>query len=203
MRKSGASHGAGKVPPRAGRQLLAWLCRHAVHPASGGHLPHVPVHALELLHHHADERQGHHAVAAEPPAVAAHRASRARALQEGVARGQPLCPASDPDRQGQRERAADRTARRSERQDRGRRGQDQRALRPARPAEADHQRGAGQGRDPQSAARGPQASARGLAGSARRLRGQGPREPGQDRRSRAAAERGARQEGSGARPLPL
>ena len=29
------------------------------------------------------------------------------------------------------------------------------------------------------------------------------REPGQDRRSRPAAERGARQEGAGARPLPL
>ena len=35
--------------------------------------------------------------------------------------------ASDPDRQGQGERAADRFARRSERQDRGRRGQVQRA----------------------------------------------------------------------------
>ena len=128
MRKSGASHGAGENAARRRRhQLLAGLRRHALHPAPGGDLPHVAVHAHQLFHHHADERQGHHAVPAEPPALRADRASRARALQEAVGRGQPLRAASDAGRQGQGERAAHRPARRSERQDRGRRGQVQRA----------------------------------------------------------------------------
>ena len=43
----------------------------------------------------ADERQGHDADEAQPPARRADRAARARTLQEGVRRGQPGGAAGD------------------------------------------------------------------------------------------------------------
>ena len=70
-------------------------------------------------------------------------------------------------------------------------------------AEEDHQRRARQGRDAEPAARGAAAPDRLAARGAGSLRGQGQGQPGQDRRSRPAAQRGARQEGAGAGPLPL
>ncbi len=106
-------------PPRPlSGELLAWLRRHAVHPAAGGHLPHVAVHAHQLLRRPGGERQGHHAVAPQPPALRADRAARARALEEGIDRGRAAGPAGDARRQGQGEPAPHRAARRRRRQDR-------------------------------------------------------------------------------------
>ena len=106
--------------------------------------------------------------------------------------------------QGKGEPAPHRTARHRERRRResaedARRG----ARHQARRAEEDHQRRPGQGRAAEPAARRAPASARLAERGARSLGGQGQGEPSQDRRSRPAAERGARQEGAGARPLPL
>ena len=128
MRKSGASHGAGEVPPRR-RPSNYWPGY--VDMLSTLLLVVTFLMSLFMLSNYfiTTQTSGKDTMLSRlnRQLSAAHRASRARALQEGVGRGQPLRPASDPDRQGQGERAADRTARRSERQDRGRRGQDQRA----------------------------------------------------------------------------
>ena len=149
------------------------------------------------------ERQGHHAVAPQPSALRADRAACARTLPEGIDRGRAAGSPSNPRRQGQGEPAPHRAARRRRRQDARRRGQGPRARRRARHAEEDHQRRARQGRDAEPAARRAETSTELVARGARRLRGQGQGQPGQDRRSRPAAERGARQEGAGACPLPL
>ena len=122
-----------RVPPRARPvELLAWLSSTCCPPCCWWSPSSCRCScSRSYFITQADERQGHHAVAAQPPARRAHRTCSRSSAQEGVARGQPRRSPGDADRQGQRERAPDRAARRCRRQDRRRRGQGQRARRPS------------------------------------------------------------------------